>query len=142
MVLTSDGITQTPRAPRYLSQMCKHMGALGIQVHATDDTYGLAEFGLGSCELRAEPEHLVLTLKTRNPWVLKRVQDVLTADIERFGRRERLTVHWSPPVKRPGRRSPTKWFRDAAVICRLIWRRFSGRKEQGRQGSEGVTTQG
>ncbi|MQA13009.1 MAG: DUF2218 domain-containing protein [Pseudonocardiaceae bacterium] len=91
---TSEGITDTHRAPRYLAQLCKHMTNRGFQVETTDDNYGFADFGFGTCVLHADPQQLVMNLATQDPVTLERAQRALTRDIERFGRRDGLTITW------------------------------------------------
>lgn len=96
MPTRSEGITETSRAPRYLAQLCKHMSNRGMHVETTADTYGFADFGFGTCTLQAHPQHLIITLEVRDPVVLKRAQQALTRDIERFGRRDGLSINWNP----------------------------------------------
>lgn len=93
---TSEGVTDTQRAPRYLAQLCKHMTNRGFHVETGDEGYGFADFGFGTCVLRAEPQRLVMNLATQDPLALERAQRALTRDIRRFGRRDGLTVTWSP----------------------------------------------
>lgn len=93
---SSEGTTDTHRASRYLAQLCKHMTARGMHVESTSDNYGFADFGFGTCTLHAHPQRLVMQLETRDPVALQRAQRALTGDIERFGRRDGLTVTWSP----------------------------------------------
>lgn len=93
---TSEGITETSRAPRYLTQLCRHMSNRGMDVDTDGATYGVAEFGFGTCALRAERQRLVMTLETGESVAHARAQQALTRDIERFARREGLTVTWTP----------------------------------------------
>lgn len=94
-MLTCEGFTETNRASRYLVQLCKHMSARGMTVETSEDTYGFTDFGWGICTLRARDEGLVMTIESGDPRVLDRVQCALTRDIERFGRRDGLTVTWT-----------------------------------------------
>nr|WP_246382521.1 DUF2218 domain-containing protein [Prauserella isguenensis] len=93
---TATGLTETSRARRYLSQLCKHLSNRGMHVETSGDTYGFADFGFGTCTLHAHPHGLVIELDVSEPRALKRAQQALTRDIERFGRRDALTVTWGP----------------------------------------------
>lgn len=95
-MISSMGFTETNRAGRYLSQLCKHLSARGMRVETSGDTYGVAEFGFGTCTLHAETQGLVMNLHVNHPEALRRAQRALTRDIERSGRRDGLTVTWSP----------------------------------------------
>ncbi len=51
----------------------------------------------GTCTIAASADRLVLRVEAADEENLRRIQDVLTRDIDRFGRRERLTVNWHSP---------------------------------------------
>jgi hypothetical protein len=92
---TRQGFAQTDRAGRYLTQMCKHMIAEGKQAEITDENHGVAYFGWGTCHMHAEPSGLTLHLDVSDPIRLRMAQRVLASHLERFGRREGLTVSWN-----------------------------------------------
>jgi hypothetical protein len=50
---------------------------------------------IGQCVARADNDSLVLRAEADNEPDLRRIQQLLTRDLERFGRREQLTVTWS-----------------------------------------------
>jgi Uncharacterized protein conserved in bacteria (DUF2218) len=47
--------------------------------------------------MRAGPDSLTLRVAATDPDSLQRVQDLLAADLKRFGRRDHLTVNWQGP---------------------------------------------
>lgn len=53
---SAEGITETTRATRYLTQLCKHLAHRGMQVDNPHDHYATADFRWGTCTLTAQPE--------------------------------------------------------------------------------------
>ncbi|MDT4937040.1 MAG: uncharacterized protein QOG80_711 [Pseudonocardiales bacterium] len=103
----------TARATRYLVQFCEHARAMGgghggarmhlgaaahrdVQVHAEwSDTRGVITFTpWGQCTLTAAADALTLRIEATDEEGLGKIQDVITRDLDRFGRRDRLTVAW------------------------------------------------
>jgi hypothetical protein len=104
---------------RYLVQLCKHATAMdrvgphrphthsdvdnagraGVQVCAEySDGAGLLTFTpWGRCRLQATVGVLTIRAEADDEQDLRRIQRVITADLERFGRRSRLSVAWHPP---------------------------------------------
>jgi SAM-dependent methyltransferase len=105
----------TARAIRYLDQFCQH--AQRVQRishrphHHTADPHSDADidrqvtvrrdgnkatldFGRARCTLDAQPDALTLRVEADDAEALHRIQTLLTADLARFGYRERLTVTW------------------------------------------------
>jgi len=74
------------------------MTAEGMHVETTDDHYGHADFGWGSCTFHAQPEGLALHLQARDAVMLERAQQALSSHLEQFGRRDNLTVTWTAPA--------------------------------------------
>jgi hypothetical protein len=77
-----------------MRQLCKHFG------HKTDtgfdDTTGFIVLGAGRCELDANSDNvLVLTAIADDDANLQTVQRVIGGHLERFGRRDELSVHWT-----------------------------------------------
>lgn len=72
------------------------MSNRGLHVETTDNDYAFADFGFGTCTLRAHSDRLTINLESDNPTALERAQQALTRDIERFGRREGLSITWTP----------------------------------------------
>ncbi len=71
------------------------------------DTTGTLRLSWGTCTLHAEDNTLTVHAESDNEANLKRVQDIISADIERFGRRDRLTVNWTRPDA-PQRSNPSE----------------------------------
>jgi hypothetical protein len=67
----------------------------GMPVQTTGQDYGSADFGWGTCTLHAEPQGLTLHVEARDLSMLERAQHVLAAHLQRFGRRDDLTVTWN-----------------------------------------------
>ncbi|MFF0518148.1 DUF2218 domain-containing protein [Actinomadura nitritigenes] len=106
----------TDRAARYLTQLCKHSdhvnglagghadrsghGGNGAAVHLQrvewSDTEGVIRFAEGRCAMHATNTRLLLDAEADSPERLQRIQAAITARLERIGRRDRLTVVWSP----------------------------------------------
>jgi caffeoyl-CoA O-methyltransferase len=81
---------------RYLKQLVSHLGhRLGTEVRP--DGRGVIRFDGGECVLTAEPAALVLTATATDDSALRRIQDVVTRHLERFGTRDGIQVRWSPP---------------------------------------------
>src|SRR5437660_7444179 len=125
-MLTAEAQIDTERPGRYLAQLCRHAAAMGgarghrlrahagagphagrdVQVHAEwSEADGAISFDpWGTCTVAARADRLLLRVEAADEENLRRIQDVLTRDIDRFSRRERLTVHWhssqAPRVER------------------------------------------
>ncbi|HEX6468188.1 MAG TPA: DUF2218 domain-containing protein [Streptosporangiaceae bacterium] len=119
-MLTCETTIETDRPGRYLAQLCGHAAAMGKTGggHGPRRHPGAVELARG--EVRVHVEHSGTSgVITITPWGrvtlettagaltlrvdatdrdgLQRIQQVLTRDLERFGRRDRLTVTWPPP---------------------------------------------
>ncbi|MFJ9364478.1 DUF2218 domain-containing protein [Nocardia sp. NPDC101769] len=105
----------TDRPARYLRQFRTHAEAMasprGHRVHAGNpqaageihlrvegtDSRTTAHFGpWGHCTLTAEPETLVVRIDATDAAALRRIRDILTRDLTRFGGGS-LTVDWRDP---------------------------------------------
>lgn len=87
------------RSIRYLVQLCEHIShtAQPHDVHVDwSDDCGTATFARGSCTLRADPGSLFLRAEATDAQTLHRVTDILGTLLERIGRRDHLTVIWTP----------------------------------------------
>ena len=51
----------------------------------------------GRCSISVESDGLVLSVESSDAESLRRIQDVITSDLERWGTREDLKVLWSTP---------------------------------------------
>jgi hypothetical protein len=110
---------QTPDPSRYLVQLCRHAAGINQRGHRLrlhtgrsrarpevlrveySDTDATLRLDWGQCTMRAGGDTLSLRLEAADEASLGRLQELLTADLERFGARERLTVDW----RRPGQAS-------------------------------------
>lgn len=114
-MLIAEARVETERASRYLVQLCRHAAAMGAarvhdsrmhlhsllarrQVQVTADwseTFGTVAFApWGRCTVTADPATLVLRVEAADEQSLRRIQDVVTEDLGRFGRRDELTLNW------------------------------------------------
>lgn len=113
---TSQARIATDRPNRYLVQVCKHASDMdGRGGHAMlarrhdgqedraeilhaewTDSSGVIQTSWGQCSLRAAPGMLTLRAEAADEDNLLRIQDLLSARLERFGRRDRLQVAWEP----------------------------------------------
>jgi hypothetical protein len=109
----------TTRPSRYLIQLCRHVDQLsrhishplhrrqgdpehtppGTHASATwSDTAGAIDLGWGRCTLTANDDTLVLHAEADDAADLQRLQALLGARLEQFGRRDHLTVTWQPDL--------------------------------------------
>ena len=68
----------------------------------------MISFGWGTCTMQATPGTLTLRAEAADEESLMRVQGIIARDIERFGKRNQLTVSWQPapaPSAQPGQDS-------------------------------------
>jgi uncharacterized protein len=91
--MTATASVPTDRPVPYMRQLCKHFG------HKTEAEYGEDAghivLGDGRCELDASAaDRLVLTATAPDQDGLERVMRVIGSHLERFGRRDELTVAW------------------------------------------------
>jgi hypothetical protein len=110
MVASSAGIP-TGRPTHYLRRLCEHFARergrhAAPEIEVTfDDHEGLVNFApifSGTCRLDASEEGLlILSVTATDQAALEGVQRVLSEHVERFGRREGLTVEWSHPSESP-----------------------------------------
>ena len=108
----------TTRPGRYLTQLCRHVDQLSRHAHRVPagrdarvtwtDSAGAIDLGWGRCTLTAEDEVLTLRAEADDAADLQRLQALLGARLEQFGRRDHLTVTWQPEPgtepRRPRRR--------------------------------------
>jgi hypothetical protein len=123
-MLTAEARVETDRASRYLIQACQHfsnqgrhlrgpaahrMGAAaarhmgagwgqaesGVQARVEwSETDGTVDFGWARCTLQATAAALMLRAEAADQENLQRVQGTVADHLERFGRRDHLTVTW------------------------------------------------
>jgi hypothetical protein len=113
-MLTAEARINTDRPQRYLAQICKHAAAMSgeghrarmhsgdraerqaLDVHAEcSDTRGAVTFTpWGTCVITADGTTLTLRIEATDEEKLRRIQEILVRDLDRFGRRDRLVVNW------------------------------------------------
>jgi hypothetical protein len=102
----------TPNAGRYLARLGQHAGKMGRRLrhqprsHASggappaiqhaqwSDTDATLALDLGRCTLHAEPGVLTLRAEADSEDNLTQIQDLIAGRLQKFGRREHLTVTW------------------------------------------------
>jgi catechol 2,3-dioxygenase len=84
----------TDRPSPYLLQLAKHFRHKLAVVF--DERTGTLPFAFGRCDLRAGDGVLVLEASAATPEDLARVEEVAGGHLARFGRRDELSVEWSP----------------------------------------------
>ena len=86
----ADVTTDKPVA--YMRQLCKHFG------HKVDasfgDDAGYIQFEFGRCELHANNGTLTLDVSAADADSHERMERVIGSHLERFGRRDELSVAW------------------------------------------------
>jgi hypothetical protein len=110
---TAEAHVQTSQPGRYLIQLCRHAQQIHRLPHSPrphdrggarpaptvqhvewSQTRGMISFGWGQCTMQASPDRLTLQVEAADEEHLQRVQEIIAADIERFGRRDQLKVTW------------------------------------------------
>jgi hypothetical protein len=91
--LTTRAEVQTDRPSPYLKQVCKHFRHKRT-VEFTDSD-GTMTFPFGTCRLRAEGTTLTLVGEAADVEALDVLERVVGGHLERFGRRDALTVTWT-----------------------------------------------
>lgn len=109
-MLTAVAHVPTANASRYLVQLCQHATKISHRLghlHATrarpevldvdwSDTHGTLSLSWGQCTLDADPTTLTVRVDAVDEEKLRQIQDVIAADLGRFGRRDQLSVTWQP----------------------------------------------
>jgi hypothetical protein len=116
-MLTTEAVIVTDHAEQYLARLGKHMSKLGdagrghrLRAHGGGDashhvpprvehtewsaTSGTVRLDWGGWTAEADPRTLRLRAEAADEASLRRIQDMLTTRLEKFGRREHLTVTW------------------------------------------------
>ena len=91
-LLTSHATVPTDKPVAYMRQLCKHFGHRVPSSY--DDTSGKIEFDAGDCNLTAGTDELTLEVSAGEAAQIQRLQEVVGSHLERFGRRDQLTVTW------------------------------------------------
>jgi uncharacterized protein len=88
----SEAQVATPKAQRYLAQLCKHFEHR-LSVYRWD-VNGTIAFPAGLCRLEAAPDRLVLKAEAPDPQQLAELEGVVTRHLARFAFRDPPTVEW------------------------------------------------
>jgi uncharacterized protein len=91
--LSSQAAVSTEKPVPYMRQLCKHFGHK-VDAVFTDDS-GYINFEAGRCDLRAGDGELFLTVTADSEENRERLRNVVGSHLERFGRRDELSVSWS-----------------------------------------------
>ena len=119
---TSETVLRTERPQRYLVQLCRHAAAMGktggghgphtpdLHVDAEySESHGVVTFApWGQATLDADESTLTVRVEAADEEALQRIQEIVTRDLERFGRRDQLTVTWPPNGTAPKPRPPAR----------------------------------
>ena len=111
-MLTAEAQVETERPGRYLVQLCRHARQMGqhlrqrprahdggdappeVQHVEWSDTYGIVWLSWGQWTMQTTPDTLTLRAEATDEENLRRIQDLVAARLEIFGRREHLKVNW------------------------------------------------
>jgi uncharacterized protein len=90
--ITSRAEVATDKPVPYMRQLCKHFGH---KVDASfDDDSGYIQFDFGRCVLHANNGTLTLDVSAADAESHERMERVIGSHLERFGRRDELSVAW------------------------------------------------
>lgn len=119
-MLTAEAVIATEHPERYLARLGKHAAKMGSglghrpRAHASGQqppqvrhaewsaTTGTVQLNWGGWTMQASPGVLRLRAEAADETSLRRIQDMLTTRLEKFGRREHLIVTWQPGSGPPG----------------------------------------
>ena len=114
-MLTAETDIRTEHAARYLARLCGHAGKMGTAGHRLghrrpshtpgdappevrrvecSGTEGTVSLDWGQWTMQALPGRLAVRAEAADQENLRRIQELLTARLQKFGRREHLTVTW------------------------------------------------
>jgi uncharacterized protein len=90
--ITSRADVTTDKPVAYMRQLCKHFG------HKVDASFGdedgYIQFEFGRCSLHATGGVLKLEVSAADAESHERMERVIGSHLERFGRRDELSVAW------------------------------------------------
>lgn len=113
-MLTAEATVETENPRRYLIQLCRHASKMGGHLrhrprsqdgaaeppeirHAEwSQTDGIITLSWGQWTMHAASGSLTLRAAADSAENLRRIQDLVTARLEKVGRRDHLTVTWQP----------------------------------------------
>jgi hypothetical protein len=109
---TAEALVETQHPARYLAQLGRHAGQMsehrphrlrahgggGTQPQVTEaewsETAGTVSLSWGRWSMQALPGTLRLRAEAADEESLRRIQELITARLEKIGRRDQLTVRW------------------------------------------------
>jgi hypothetical protein len=113
-MLIAEATVKTDHPGRYLVQLCKHASKMGRHLHQRprshadgdappeirhaewSDTDGIVTLSWGQWTVHATLGALTLRAEADTRENLRRIQDLVTARLEKIGSRDHLTVTWQP----------------------------------------------
>ncbi len=91
--ISSRAEVATDKPVPYMRQLCKHFG------HKVDASFGedsgYIQFDFGRCDLHAGDGRLTLQVRAADEESHERMERVVGSHLERFGRRDGLSVTWT-----------------------------------------------
>lgn len=115
-MLTAQAHIQTEAPSRYLTQLCRHANKMNTNMHKLarlhggtpqnrpqvqhvewTDADGTLTLSIGRCTLHAGADTLAVRVEAADEEKLRQIQELVTRDLERFGKRNHLTVTWQQP---------------------------------------------
>ncbi len=113
-MLTAEARIQTEHPSRYLAQLCRHANSINhkiLRLHSGkvqvrpelqhvewSGNDGALTLTWGRCTVHAGPDTLTVRAHATNEENLQQIQNLITRNLERFGRRDHLKVNWQRPV--------------------------------------------
>lgn len=91
--MTADARVETEKGSRYLQALCGHFSRKVKAEYSPER--GHITFAMGTCELRAEPEALLLHVEAPDEASFAQLKDVVGGHLERFAAKDVLTVTWT-----------------------------------------------
>lgn len=91
--MEAEARVRTEKGSRYLQALCGHFSRKTRANYTAEQ--GTVDFGVGSCELRAEQDALLLHADAPDEISLEQVKDVVGGHLERFAAKDELTVTWT-----------------------------------------------
>lgn len=89
-----NGTFDTPNAPKYLQQLCKHFGHKVEAQH--DDTTGTVALGVGLTSMQADGERLTIDVALNDVEEAETAKHIIDAHLKRFAFREEFdAMDWS-----------------------------------------------
>lgn len=123
-MLTAEAVIRTEHSERYLARLGMHAGKMRqhlgsrLRAHGSGQappemqhaewsaTRGTVRLNWGGWTMQATPGTLTLRAEAPDRASLQRIQEMLTTRLEKFGRREHLTVTWHQAATSAGEPGP------------------------------------